>query len=113
MVEAIQRETNEVVSAMESGTSQVVQGTQLVENAKQNLERIVAASRQVNQLFGTIARATDSQVKTAQQVQQLMTQLAQAAEQSSNASRQVSNDLQATVSVTQKLQDSMGSFKVV
>ncbi len=113
VVEAIQRETNEVVSAMESGTSQVVQGTQLVENAKQNLERIVAASRQVNQLFGTIAKATDSQVKTAQQVQQLMTQLAKAAEQSSNASRQVSNDLQATVSVTQKLQDSMGSFKVV
>ena len=112
VVEAIQRETSEVVSAMESGTSQVVLGTQLVENAKQNLERIVAASRQVNQLFSTIARATDSQVKAAQQVQLQMTNIAKAAEQSSTASRQASTSLQSTVSVTQKLQESMGNFKV-
>ena len=72
----------------------------------------MAASRQVNQLFSTIARATDSQVKTAQQVQVQMTNIAKAAEQSSTASRQASSSLQATVSVTQKLQESMGSFKV-
>ena len=44
IVEAIQRETSEVVSAMELGTTQVLEGTKLVEQTKGSLQQIVTVS---------------------------------------------------------------------
>jgi methyl-accepting chemotaxis protein len=112
IVEGIQRETSEVVVAMETGTSQVVEGTRLVEETKQSLGQIVVVSRQVNQLFQSIAQVTDSQADTAQMVKHLMDQIAQIAERTSAASQQVANSLQGTVSIAQQLQTSVSTFKV-
>jgi methyl-accepting chemotaxis protein len=112
IVEGIQRETSEVVVAMETGTSQVVEGTRLVEKTKQSLGQIVEVSRQVNQLFQSIAQVTDSQADTAQMVKHLMEQIAQIAERTSAASQQVANSLQGTVSIAQHLQTSVSTFKV-
>jgi len=44
IVENIQRETNEVVKAMEQGTTQVVEGSRIVENAKTSLNSNLAPS---------------------------------------------------------------------
>ncbi|MBD0362182.1 MAG: GAF domain-containing protein, partial [Coleofasciculus sp. C3-bin4] len=45
IVTNIQQETSEVVEAMELGTTQVVEGTHLVEDAKQSLSKILEVSR--------------------------------------------------------------------
>ncbi len=58
LVADIQGETNEVVAAMEEGTEQVVMGTQLVEETRQSLNKITAASAEITHLVEAIAQAT-------------------------------------------------------
>lgn len=112
IVESIQTETSEVVRAMEVGTTQVVEGSQLVEEAKKNLTQILEVSRQIDQLAQMISTATVSQAKTSQSVNTLMQDIAQTSNRTSGASRQVSGALQQTVQVAQQLQESVGAFKL-
>ncbi len=112
IVESIQTETSEVVRAMEVGTTQVVEGSQLVEEAKKNLTQILEVSRQIDQLAQMISTATVSQAKTSQSVNTLMQDIAQTSNRTSDASRQVSGALQQTVQVAQQLQESVGAFKL-
>jgi methyl-accepting chemotaxis protein PixJ len=112
IVESIQRETSEVVRAMEVGTTQVVEGSQLVEEAKKNLTQILEVSRQIDQLAQMISTATVSQAETSQSVNALMQNIAQTSNRTSDASRQVSGSLQQTVQVAQQLQESVGAFKI-
>jgi twitching motility protein PilJ len=112
IVEAIQRETREVVSAMELGTTQVVEGTKLVEQTKGSLQQIVTVSGQIDELLQSISKATVSQTASSQRVTQLMEAIAQVSEKTSETSSLVSSNLQETVSVAQKLQTSVETFKV-
>jgi len=112
IVTTIQRETSEVVEAMEASTEQVVVGTQQVESARKSLGQIVEVSRQVNELFQSISGATVSQVQTSQAVKALMQNLTTMSQKSSQTSRDVSEALQETVSVASQLQASVETFKV-
>jgi methyl-accepting chemotaxis protein PixJ len=112
IVENIQRETSEVVQAMEIGTTQVVEGTLIVEEAKQSLSEILDVSRQIDFLVQSISTATASQVETSQSVSQLMKDIAAISERTSNSSRQVSESLQQTVEISQQLQETVEAFKV-
>ncbi len=112
IVANIQLETSEVVQAMEMGTTQVVEGTRLVEKTKQSLAEIVEVSRQIDQLVQSISGATVSQAQTSQSVRQFMEEIAQVSERTSDSSREVSSSLQETVAIAQQLQASVGTFKV-
>jgi len=108
----IQQETSEVVEAMELGTSQVVEGTHLVEEAKQSLSQILDVSRQIDALVQSISTATVSQAQTSQAVTELMKEIAKVSERTSNSTRLVSGALQETVGIARELQASVGTFKV-
>lgn len=112
LVENIQSETSEVVDAMATGTSQVVEGTRLVEEAKKSLKQIQEVSRQIDDLVGRISDTTISQTQTSQAVTTLMKQIAAIAERSSEASAHVSDSLRQTVQVAQDLQRSVAYFKI-
>ncbi|QSJ15415.1 methyl-accepting chemotaxis protein [Nostoc sp. UHCC 0702] len=112
IVENIQRETNEVVQAMEIGTIQVVDGTRIVEEAKENLSQILDVSRQIDLLIQSISTATASQVETSQTVSQLMKDIAAISQRTSDSSRQVSQSLQETVEISHQLQETVETFKV-
>ncbi|MBD2522041.1 methyl-accepting chemotaxis protein [Nostoc sp. FACHB-133] len=112
IVENIQRETSEVVQAMEIGTTQVVEGTLIVEEAKQSLSEILDVSRQIDSLVQSISTATASQVETSQSVSQLMKDIAAISQRTSDSSRQVSESLQQTVEISQQLQETVEAFKV-
>ncbi|MBW4447666.1 MAG: methyl-accepting chemotaxis protein [Spirirestis rafaelensis WJT71-NPBG6] len=112
IVENIQRETSEVVQAMEVGTAQVVEGTRIVEDAKYSLSQILDVSRQIDSLVQSISTATTSQVETSQSVSQLMREIAKVSECTSYSSRQVSESLQQTAVISQELQESVETFKV-
>jgi methyl-accepting chemotaxis protein PixJ len=113
IVDTIQHETSEVVMAMEQGTTQVVEGTRLVENAKSSLGHILEVSRQIDHLAQSISEATVSQVQTSQAITGLMGEVAQVAERTSKSSLQVSESLRETVEVAKELQDSVETFKVI
>lgn len=112
IVETIQRETNEVVEAMELGTSQVVEGTYLVEETKDSLGQILEVSHQIDELVQSISSATVSQAQTSLAVTNLMQKIARVSERTSESSHQISRSLQQTVAVAQELQSSVGVFKV-
>ncbi|WP_017652765.1 methyl-accepting chemotaxis protein [Fortiea contorta] len=112
IVDNIQRETSEVVQAMEVGTSQVVEGTRIVEDAKQSLGQILEVSRQIDYLVQSISTATTSQVETSQTVSELMKAIAAVSQRTSDSSRLVSESLQQTVDISQELQETVGTFKV-
>jgi methyl-accepting chemotaxis protein PixJ len=112
IVEAIQRETSEVVDAMENGTTQVVEGTRQVNEAKESLNQIVKVSREIDGLLKSISTATVSQTETSEVVKLLMKQITESSEQNSQTSRQVSSSLQETVAIAQQLQASVETFKV-
>lgn len=112
IVENIQRETTDVVQAMEVGVSQVVQGTQIVEDAKLSLSQILEVSRQIDDLVQSISTTTNRGVETSHQVSALMKEIAAVSQRTSTSSRQVSESLQQTVAISQQLQESVGTFKV-
>ncbi|NER80954.1 MAG: GAF domain-containing protein, partial [Leptolyngbya sp. SIO1D8] len=111
IVETIQQETAEVVEAMEQSTTEVVAGTHLVEDAKQNLSRILEISQQIDQLAQSVSEATVSQVEVSETVTHLMQNIAQISERTSDSSRQISGSLRETVEVAKALQASVGTFK--
>jgi methyl-accepting chemotaxis protein PixJ len=113
IVENIQRETTEVVQAMELGTTQVVEGTHIVEDAKSSLSQILEVSRQIDVLVQSISNATASQVETSQTVSKLMKEIAVTSQRTSTSSHQVSESLQETVEISQQLQATVGTFKVI
>ncbi|MBD2091535.1 GAF domain-containing protein [Microcoleus sp. FACHB-1515] len=112
IVNNIQRETSMVVQAMEESTAQVVEGTQLVEGAKQSLSQILNVSQQIDQLVQSISQATASQVETSEVVTRLMKDIAQVSKRTSTSSKQVSGALRQTVAIAQELQASVGEFEV-
>ncbi len=112
VLENIQQQTSEVVRAMQLGSTQVNEGTHLVEETKQSLGEILQVSRKIDELVQLISRSTVSQAKTARAVTQLMKELAVNSEETASSSRQVSKSLKRTVEVAQQLQTSVGTFKV-
>jgi methyl-accepting chemotaxis protein PixJ len=112
IVETIQRETSAVAQAMELSTSQVVEGTQSVEQTKTSLKQIIALSNQMDAFLQSISTATIDQVETSQAVKVDMAAVALISEQTSDSSKQVSTSLQQTVTIAQALQASVGKFKV-
>jgi methyl-accepting chemotaxis protein len=112
IVENIQQETASVVEAMELGTTQVVEGTHLVEDAKQSLSQILEVSRQIDSLVQSISSATVSQAETSQTVTELMKEIAKVSERTADSTRHVSSSLQETVGIAAQLQASVGTFKV-
>ncbi len=112
IVETIQRETSAVAQAMELSTSQVVEGTQSVEQTKTSLKQIIELSNQMDTFLQSISTATIDQVATSQAVKLDMAAVARISEQTSDSSKQVSTSLQQTVTIAQELQASVGKFRV-
>ncbi|WPF88420.1 methyl-accepting chemotaxis protein [Cyanobacterium aponinum AL20118] len=112
IVAEIQRETQEVTSAMESGTTQVVNTTQLVETTKQQLEQVLTRSRNINQLMQSISQSTVSQAQTSQTVQELMEQIAYQSEERLDYSQKIVESIQATSQIAQQLESAVEQFKV-
>ncbi len=112
VVVEIQEETNEVVKAMEAGTEQVVTGTKLVEETRASLNQITAASAQINQLVTAIAAAATEQSLTSEEVTETMTDVASISNNTSMAASDVTDSFKELLKVAQKLQDSVGKFKV-
>jgi twitching motility protein PilJ len=112
LVAEIQMETNEVVTAMEAGTEQVVVGTKLVDETRQSLNKIAAVSTQINELVGAIAQAASTQSQASEVVTQTMSDVAMIATKTSAEATQVSVSINELLTVAQELQSSVGQFKL-
>ena len=112
LVAEIQSETNEVVTAMEAGTEQVVAGTKLVDRTRSSLNQIGDVSQEINQLVREIAAATVEQSQDSEVVSQTMLQVAAISNKTATEAGEVSASFQDLLTVAQELQDSVAKFKV-
>jgi len=112
LIANIQAETNEVVAAMDAGTEQVVAGTKLVDDTRQSLNQISAASQQIGELVAAIASATVVQSQTSEVVTATMTDVAAIANRTSNEATVVSSSFKELSALAQELQASVSQFKV-
>ena len=112
IVTAIQAETQEVNQAMESGTTQVVETTNLVESTKATLELALQKSGTINQLMESISQSTVSQATTSQNVTNLMQKIARLSETTSQSSEKVAKSIMETAQVAAKLESAVAQFKV-
>jgi len=112
LVDQIQTETNEVVTAMEQGTEQVVSGTQLVEEARGNLNQITEVSNQINELVAKIAEAARTQSADSEQVNETIKAVASIAQRTSESATQVSDSFKELLKTAQNLEENVGQFKV-
>jgi len=112
LVQEIQDAIAEVSTAMETGTHQVVEGTNLVSLTRQNLNAIVEATSEISKLVEGITGATQIQTTQSQSVTQTMTEVATIANKTSLDSIQLSVTFKELLKMAQDLQASVGQFKV-
>lgn len=112
LITGIQQETQEVVAAMETGTSQVVDSTRLVEATKVSLGTVLTKSQEIDLLMKSISAATISQAETSQTVTEVMMLNSKTSQERSQSSSQVAQAIQSTTEILGKLQESVAQFKV-
>jgi len=108
----IQSETGSVMTAMEEGTQQVIEGTRLAEQAKRSLEDIIQVSNRIDALVRSITADTVEQTETSRAVAQVMQSVELTAQETSQEAQRVSGSLQNLVGVARDLLNSVERFKV-
>jgi twitching motility protein PilJ len=108
----IQGETGSVMTAMEEGTQQVIEGTRLAEQAKRSLEDIIQVSNRIDVLVRSITADTVEQTETSRAVAQVMQSVELTAQETSQEAQRVSGSLQNLVGVARDLLTSVERFKV-
>jgi|GEM_PF-4916249 len=112
LLEEIQSQVGEVVSAIYEGTNQVTASTGLIETARQRLNEINRVSKEVNALIEDIAQVSNAQLESSSQVKETITAVAQIAEDNSRRSRQVAKTFEELLALAQGLQEQVSKFKV-
>lgn len=112
IVMQIQSETGAVMTAMEEGTQQVIEGTRLAEQAKRSLEDIIQVSNRIDVLVRSITADTVEQNETARAVAQVMQAVELTAQETSQESQRVYGSLQNLVGVARDLLTSVERFRV-
>ncbi|MBK1986805.1 GAF domain-containing protein [Sphaerospermopsis aphanizomenoides BCCUSP55] len=112
LVQEIQAETGEVAVAMETGIKQVVEGTNLVNETRQNLNDIVSATAEISQLIERITEATQKQMHQSATVTTSMNDVAAIANKTFGESQEIATVFQNLSEMAQALLTTAGKFKV-
>lgn len=112
IVMQIQSETGAVMTAMEEGTQQVIEGTKLAEQAKRSLEDIIQVTNRIDVLVRSITADTVEQNETARSVAAVMQAVELTAQETSQEAQRVSGALQNLVGVARDLLTSVERFRV-
>jgi len=112
MVADIQAQAKELAASMQIGAKQVATGTQIVDTARQSLDKISIVSAQINSLVEAIATATITQSQASQSVTKTMTNVAAIADNTSGEAIHVADGFKQLLLLAQQLQSSVQRFKV-
>ncbi|WP_016879283.1 GAF domain-containing protein [Chlorogloeopsis fritschii PCC 9212] len=112
LVQEIQAETGEVAMAMETGIKQVVEGTNLVNETRQNLNAIVAATAEITKLLQQITKATQTQTLQSTSVTTSMKDVAEIANKTTTEVNEIAAIFQHLSNMAQDLLANASKFKV-
>ncbi len=112
LVQSIQEETASVINVLEVGTSEVVNGTQLVHQTQKTLSHLTTLSQEIDTALQRVAANTTEQTETSQQVNQTMKSVAGVSLANAEAAHKVVEVLQQLLREVSTLQASVDRFQV-
>ena len=112
LVTTIQQDTTSVLQGMESSTSEVVNGSELVRMTKINLRSLADTSKQIDEYLKYISTSTTDQTNTSYEVNRKINGIATLAKTNSNEAQNVVQSLRTLVSEAENLQLSVSQFKL-
>jgi methyl-accepting chemotaxis protein len=112
LVSTIQQDTTSVLQGMETSTTEVVNGSELIRLTKQNLRRLAQTNENINQYLQSISSSTIEQTNTSRQVNEKITGIATIARNNSTEAQDVLQSLRTLVREAETLQSSVSQFKL-
>ena len=112
LVTAIQQDTTSVLQGMETSTSEVVNGSELVRMTKLNLQSLANTSQQIDEYLKSISTNTTRQTDNSRQVNEKINGIALVAKTNSIEAQNVVKSLQTLVQEAEALQSSVSQFKL-
>ncbi|MBW4588838.1 GAF domain-containing protein [Aetokthonos hydrillicola Thurmond2011] len=105
IVTQMQVQTNEVITAIESGAEQVKTGTELVKETQRKFEEMITKSEQIKILMTEVAQAAAVQVQTSTYANESIHEVAGIASQTSKHALAVADSLADLMTLIQDLQE--------
>ncbi|MGL5076317.1 MAG: methyl-accepting chemotaxis protein [Waterburya sp.] len=112
LVTAIQQDTTSVLEGIETSTSEVVNGSELVRMTKLNLRSLAETSQQIDEYLKSISSNTINQTNTSKQVNEQINGIAMVAKTNSTEAQNVVQSLRTLVQEAENLQSSVSQFKL-
>ena len=112
LINSIQEETAEVIDVLELGTTEVVNGTGLVNRTKSTLQNLTRLSQQIDGFLQEVARNTVEQTEASERVNQTVETAAQIASATASEAEGVVGELQELAVDASTLQSSVAQFQV-
>jgi methyl-accepting chemotaxis protein len=112
LIKSIQSETNEVVAAMEETTREVVEGSDLANEAGQALNEIDAVSHRLAELIQQISQASNQQARGSEAIAKSMTTISDVTQQVAAGSKQATVSVGGLVTLADNLRSSVITFKL-
>jgi twitching motility protein PilJ len=113
LVDAIQTDTQDAISAMERSTRGVVNGARLSDDAGSALSEIDLVSRQLATLIETISKSTAEEARRANQVAGSIQRIFTVTEQNEASTRGSAHEVRGLAQVAEELRQSVARFKIV
>jgi PAS domain S-box-containing protein len=111
IVATIQEETNRVMVAMDAGTQEVVEGTQLAVDTKNHLNAIIEVSREMNDLIQSITQVSQQQSVSAEAISSRVEQVRAIAGSTAHQAEDVTLSLNDLANIVERLQQSVQNFR--
>jgi twitching motility protein PilJ len=112
LVNTIQSETNEAVTAMEESTREVVQGSRLADQAGQALGEIEGVSARLAELIQSISLAAKQQARGSESLSQAMGEISEVTQQTAAGTKQAAVSINNLATLADTLRQSVSTFKL-
>jgi twitching motility protein PilJ len=112
LTKSIQNETREAVAAMEETIQEVVQGSQMANEAGATLQEIERVSVHLADLIDDITQTAVKQAESSKEISSAMTRIASITELVSAESHTNAGSVRGLINSTERLRSSVSSFKL-
>jgi methyl-accepting chemotaxis protein len=112
IIQSVQSDTGEAITAMEETTREVVSGSRLAIEAGQRLAQIEEVSRQISELVSQISLAAQQQAAGSETVSRNVTGISSVTLQTADGARHAASSIRRLTALAAELNESVSRFKL-
>lgn len=112
MIKTIQKDTDEAVGSMQTGTAEVENGKKLADQAGRSLEQIIAVTEEVLDVSAQVASASEEQSATAEQIGKNIETISSVTNETTSGIQQIAKASEDLNLLTQNLQKLISKFNI-